>query len=318
MQQDSVGRTREAIRSFLRLSPSYVPSEIALQRQEDADGYTRSLVRYAASGGDQIEAFLFEPIADELHGAVIALHQHNSEWEIGKSEIAGLMGDPLQAFGPALARQGIAVLAPDAIGFESRLRKSGAGAKLAPPAAKPQGTPESWLQYYNQMAYRLVTGDFLMRKLLGDCSTALSVLQEHTSISRLGVVGHSFGGILALFLAAVDERLAYACSSGAVCSYKYKMANSTALEMSLVIPGFADQFDIDDLLRCVAPRQMLVVSADDDPYSADAEQVVVKALPEFEKEGCGDHLLHLRVPGQHGLDQGRFDAIVEWMLQQAQ
>jgi catechol 2,3-dioxygenase-like lactoylglutathione lyase family enzyme len=32
--------------------------------------------------------------------------------ELGKSEPAGLAGDPLQAFGPVLARQGVLVLAP--------------------------------------------------------------------------------------------------------------------------------------------------------------------------------------------------------------
>jgi len=34
---------------------------------------------------------------------VVALHQHNSQWHLGKSEVAGLAGEPLQAFGPALA-----------------------------------------------------------------------------------------------------------------------------------------------------------------------------------------------------------------------
>jgi hypothetical protein len=131
------------------------------------------------------------------------------------------------------------------------------------------------------------------------------------------VVGHSFGGTLALFLAALDTRVAYACTSGAVCSYKHKLANGTALEMSLVIPGFAKEFDVDDLLRCVAPRQIFVVSADADPYSADADDMVAEGMPEFEKQGCKDHLQHLLVPGQHALNQERFDAIVEWMVARA-
>jgi hypothetical protein len=33
--------------------------------------------------------------------------------------------------------------------------------------------------------------------------------------------------------------------------------------------------------------------------------------------GCEDHLQHLRVRGQHGLDQKRFDAIVDWTASEA-
>lgn len=309
-------KLRKNIRAFLKISPTYFPTEISLVLQEEGDGFTRSLIRYSVSDGEEIDAFLFEPTTQEPRGAVLALHQHNSQWTIGKSEIGGLIGDPLQAFGPALARRGITVLAPDAVGFESRLKTAETGTELAPPIVKPHSTAEDWLQYYNQMAHRLVHGDLLMRKILDDSSAALSVLQEHTSIAGVGVMGHSFGGIVALFLAALDIRVAYACSSGAVCSYKQKLERGTALEMSLIIPAFAENYDLDDLLRCVAPRSILVVSSEDDPQSADAAEVVRNAFPAFEKMGYRNHLQHLRVPGPHALDEMRFDAITSWIAMQ--
>jgi dienelactone hydrolase len=288
-----------------------------LIHEEEEDGFTRTLIRYPAPDGEGIDAFLFQPTNQEPSGAVLALHQHNSQWAIGKSEITGLAGDPLQAFGPALARRGITLLAPDAVGFESRLSTAGWGTTLAPPLDKEHSTADGWLQYYNHMAHRLVRGDLLMTKILTDCAAALSVLHHHTKKSRLGVVGHSFGGTVTLFLAALDARVAFACSSGAVCSYRHKLATGTALEMSLVIPSFAERFDLDDLLRCVAPRKMFVVSSQDDPLSADAEDLVRNALPVFEKQGCADHLQHLRVPGRHAVDQTRFEAISNWIVMQA-
>jgi dienelactone hydrolase len=308
---------RENIRSFLRLPVSHPRPGVSFIRQDQEDGFTRSLIRYLASDGEQIEAFLFQPTSEEPNGAILALHQHNSQWAIGKSEIAGLAGDPLQAFGPALARRGITVLAPDAVGFESRLKSAGGGATLAPPLSKEHSTSEGWLQYYNHMAHRLVRGELLMTKILTDCSAALSVLHHQTGRSHIGVVGHSFGGNVTLFLAALDARVAFACSSGAACSYRHKLVTGTALEMSLVIPGFAERFDLDDLPRCVAPRKIFIVSSEDDPYSADAEDLVRNALPVFEKQGCADHLQHLRVPGRHALDQARFEAISNWMVMQA-
>jgi hypothetical protein len=82
-------------------------------------------------------------------------------------------------------------------------------------------------------------------------------------------------------------------------------------------PGFCDHFDFDDLLRCIAPRKLFVVSATDDPMSADAEDLVRAALPTFEELNCAGHLPHLRTAGGHALNQDRFEAIVHWVVAEA-
>jgi dienelactone hydrolase len=310
---------RESLTSFLRFSSSApTPKLHEVERTREAD-YDRSLVWYEAPDGDRIEAFLFEPVQAPRRGGILALHQHNSQWSLGKSEIAGLAGDPLQAFGPALARAGVTVLAPDAVAFESRSGAAGWGTSLAPALHKSHSRPEGWLDHYNQMAHRLVKGDLLMRKVLTDSATALSVLRHLDEVdpASVGVLGHSYGGSVALFLAALDVRVAFACSSGAACSYAHKLEHGTALEMSLVIPNFLERFEIVDLLRCVAPRRLLIVSSEDDPHSADATDLVRDALPAFIAHGFPGHLEHLRVPGSHELDQRRYQAILAWAIAQA-
>ena len=307
---------RESLRSFLNVSLSVPAPKVHSIYEVKEDGYTRSLIRYVAPDGEEIKAFLLEPDGDS-QGAILALHQHNSQWEMGKGEIAGLAGDPQQAFGPTLALRGITVLAPDAIGFESRMKKAGAGASLAPNLDRPNSSAESWLQYYNQMAHRLVQGDLLMKKILDDSSLALSVLQEHTKIERLGAIGHSFGGITCPVSGRFGHSSCLRLYQRSGCSFQHKLANGTGLEMSLIIPGFAEKYDVDDLVCCVAPREILVVSATDDPQSADADNVVKNAFKEFASLGCPGHLEHLRVSGGHPLDPARFDAIVEWVATQA-
>ncbi|HUA91641.1 MAG TPA: hypothetical protein VL991_03685 [Terracidiphilus sp.] len=308
---------RERIRSFLKVTLPTCSPDVRFIEREAEDGITRSLISYTAPDGDQIEAFLFQPEAAKPQAAVLALHQHNSQWLIGKSEIAGLAGDPLQAFGPALARHGVMVLAPDAVGFESRLSKAGWGSSLAPSSSKPHSTPEGWLQYYNQMAHRLVKGDLLLRKILEDSAAGLSALETLSGIRNLGVVGHSFGGNTTLFLAALDTRVIFSCASGSVCSFRHKLRSQTALEMSLIIPGFCNHFDFDDLLRCIAPRRLLVISSQEDPLSADAEDLVRAALPAFEQLNCVAHLQHVRTAAGHALDRERFNAIIDWCVARA-
>lgn len=273
-------------------------------------GFTRKLVTFAAEDGETIQAFLFEPLT-KSRTAIVALHQHASDWALGKSEIAGLAGDRFQAFGPALARIGFTVLAPDALGFESRRGTSSAGEHLAP--LRPNLIASDWLQYYNHAMHRLVRGELLMTKLLGDIAAAISSLQALVPAADIGIFGHSFGGNLALFAAALDTRIALAVSSGAVCSYREKFARGIGLEMALVIPGFAPRFDFDDLLGCIAPRKMLVVSSDEDPFAADADDVVARAMPAFESAGAARNLSHFRVRGAHALDQERFTAIMDFL-----
>lgn len=260
------------------------------------DGFTRKTVSYAVRG-ETIDAFLFEPVAAR-RGAVVALHQYNS-WNLGKSEIAGIAGDRHQAFGPVLALAGITVLAPDAIGFESR---------------RVQAT-DGRFGYMNSALHGLERGELLITSVLADVAAAVRILRELAG-PRVGVMGHSYGGNIALFAAALDERIAYACSSGAACSYRHKLSHSAGLEMALAIPGFAARFDIDDLMRCIAPRGLLVVSADRDPYTADATELVERARPAFSAAGAEQNLQHIRVSGDHPLDTARFAAIVGWIVAQ--
>ena len=308
---------RSQLAQFLGLSPPADAGVAEVVDQGACDGHTRTLLRYAASDGDRIDAFLFEPVDVPIRGGALVLHQHNSQWSMGKSEVAGLAGDPLQAFGPALARRGVAVLAADAIGFESRLDKSVGPVPIAPPMTKPGSSAAGWLQYYNQMAHRLVRGDLLMRKMLQDCQAGLAVLQRSVPAGApVGVIGHSMGGSVALFLGALDSRVAFVCSSGAVGSYRERLARGIGLEMALVIPGFASRFDIDDVMRCVAPRGLFVVSGEEDNATRDASNIVTAVQSQWASAGARRRLSHLRVPGGHALDPQRFNAMVEWVAEQ--
>jgi dienelactone hydrolase len=280
--------------------------------QANEGEFIRKLVSHSAADGESIQSFLFEPRTPP-RAAVVALHQHNSDWSLGKSEIAGLAGDPLQAFGPALARAGVLVLAPDALGFESRRGSPDAGAHVPAPPLGERASARDWLQYYNHAMHRLVQGELLMTKLLGDVASAVSALEAVAPGTPIGVVGHSFGGNLALFAAALDTRVSSAVCSGAASSFRHKLAHGIGLEMALVIPGFALRFDTDDLMRCIAPRRLLVVSSDRDPFSADAVQLVTATRPAFAALGASENLGHLHTHGLHALDRERFDAIVHWL-----
>ena len=276
------------------------PVPVTYQRGHvvEADGFARERIEYRGLEGDLIPAFLFTPRGRDTLGGVVVFHQHNGQFHFGKSEVAGDVGDAFQAFGPALARRGLAVLAPDSISFEDR--------RAAVRGVEPDYY--DWLQHYNAMSYRLLDGDLLMRKCLDDAQRALSVLLEATGIDErlVGVAGHSYGGYTALYHAAVDPRCRWACISGAVCSFETRRREGTGITLFETVPGLARLLDTHDVLSAIGPRPTMVVSGTKDKYSRDADQVVAKIASDF--------ITELRVDREHALDQERFDAIIEWIV----
>lgn len=290
--------TSLALRKRLGLAD---PVAVEFQRSDVrvADGFRLERLDYRGLEGDEIPAFLFTPRDHETLGAVVVYHQHNGQFHFGKSEVAGEVGDPYQAFGPALARRGVAVLAPDAITFEDR---RGAVRGVEP-------DHHDWLRHYNALCYRLLDGDSLMRKCLDDAQRALSVLLAATGIDDdlVGIAGHSYGGTTSLYHAAVDPRCRFAAISGAVCSFATRRREGTGILLFETVPGLARDLELHEVLAAIGPRPTLVVSGTQDKYSRDADQVVARV--------GGDFITELRVDRGHALDQERFAAIVDWIVE---
>ncbi len=265
----------------------------------DDDGYSVSRAT-VDTDTKEIPAYLLVPHGDAV-GAAVVIHQHGGQRHLGKSEVAGLVGDPLLAWGPMLARLGFVVLAPDMIGFEDR-RGNGPGIDERMADAD---------RHYHAMTSRLVRGGMLMSDVIADVAAAVTALGGYAPGLSVGVAGHSFGGTSALFAAAVDERIDWVVSSGAAGSIASRLDEDSGLEFSLVMPGFLQRWEIADALELVAPRPTLVVSAEDDPYSGDADQVVDDARARL--GDASDALTHLRYAGGHALTADRVDDAMRWI-----
>ena len=92
------------------------------------------------------------------------------------------------------------------------------------------------------------------------------------------------------------------------------MINKVGIEMASVIPNFHGRYDIDDLVSCIAPRPLLIVSAEDDKYSRDASYIVEKASSAYSELNALHNLHHRRYQGGHELTQERFDFMIEWLV----
>jgi dienelactone hydrolase len=296
---------RRRLTELLRFAVPPVP-DLLVHAEQGRDGYVEQVVSYTGDEGD-VPALLLVP--EHPRGAgVVVHHQHHAQWQFGKSEVAGLCGDRWQAFGPALARRGVTVIAHDAVGFEDR-RPGGPGTDARESDAS---------DYFTTMCYRLVRGRSLMCTVLADAAAAHSALAGLDGVeeTRIGALGHSMGGASVLLHAALDDRIAFAVVSGSACTYRDRMTHGVGVDCAQAIPGLLELGDLDEIAGLVAPRPMLLCSADDDKYSRDAPRIAEAAARAYRNAGAPEALQHDRAHGGHALTKERFDAIVDWLISQ--
>jgi dienelactone hydrolase len=261
--------------------PTRVPLEPQLLERVDCGSYVREKVSYSTEVEERISAFVCVPKqALAKMPAVFCHHQHNFQFTMGKSEVVGLAGDPDQAYAVELAERGFITFAPDAIAFEER-NWSG-------------GTFEA--EYY-ELASRLVRGQTLLAKVLHDAAVGIDYLVSRSDVDphRIGFLGHSYGGRMAIWLPAIDRRIRAAASNCGCVSYADSLHHEAGIQMEFCLPGVTKYGEIRDIVACVAPTPLLISAATEDRWSRGAQRLYEEALPAFSNSN-----LELRLwPGGH-------------------
>jgi dienelactone hydrolase len=219
-------------------------------------------VTYLVEPGDRVPAYLFVPeglAAGERRPGIFAHHQHAGQFHLGKSEVAGLAGNPEQAYALELARRGYVVLAPDAICFEERGAFRG---ELAAPESQTAGQQFERFEFTK----RILHGSCLQTKMVWDMQRGLDYLASRPEVdgARLGCIGHSLGGQQTLFLAALDDRVQAAVSSCGFASMATVLRDGVTHNFGAYVPGWLEHGDVGDVLASVAPRAFMALNGESD------------------------------------------------------
>ncbi len=262
-----------------------IPNKVELQAKiiesVDCGSYTRHKVEYYATE-DSIPAYLLIP--KHRTGptpAVFCHHQHGGNFALGKSEVVGLAGDPDQAIAVELAQRGYIVLAPDAIAFEER-----------------NWTPDkSGKAEYFELATRLVKGQTLLAKVLSDVSVGIDYLESRPEVdtSKIGFIGHSYGGRMAIWTPVFDKRIKVSASHCGCVNYKDSLSRNSGIQLEFIVPGILKHGDIEDVVRLVAPTPLYISVTEDDTYSKNAQSIYNYAQSAF----VGSELKLKIWPGKH-------------------
>lgn len=225
---------------------------IEILERTDCGLYVRHLLSYFVEPNEKINAYVCIP--KDLKGKVPGIfchHQHNGEFNLGKSEVVGLTGNPEQAYGAELAKRGYVTFATDALGFEER-----------------NWHPEPFLAETYEATSRLTQGTTFMAKLLSDISVGIDVLQEISEVDsgRIGFIGHSYGGKMAFWAAAYDNRIRSAISHCGSTSLRRSLEKDAGILPEQTIPGFLNHGDIVDVAK-LSHAKLLISGTTQDVWS---------------------------------------------------
>lgn len=152
----------------------------------------------------------------------------------------------------------------------------------------------------------LLLGRTLMGDGASDVSHALDfVLAGGTGQAvdpdRVFLFGHSAGGTLAQYAAALDRRISGVLASGSVGPIRETIAARGAAGGDGIIPGFLNWFDTPDLAAMVAPRRYVGLSGARDHIfpASGVEKVVAEARTFFERLDAAERIHAVSVDGPH-------------------
>lgn len=240
-------RSRARLTDLLGPFPRSVPLDLEITETVELDRYVRHHVVFDAELTMSVPAYLLVPRDRQAPGpAVIAVHGHGP----GKDQIVGIGSPSQDAFARQFAEAGYIVLAPD-------LREFGERADWAPEGRDPCDA---------HLVAAVASGRNPLADNLVDLMVCLDVLNDHHLVdpSRIGVAGFSYGGTLALLLAAWDSRIRAAIVSGYFSSFATSHRVPYNLCGSQVLPGMLGLIEHVDIAGLVAPRPLLIETGDDD------------------------------------------------------
>ncbi|MDJ0636942.1 MAG: acyl-CoA thioester hydrolase/BAAT C-terminal domain-containing protein [Xenococcaceae cyanobacterium MO_188.B29] len=126
-------------------------------------------------------------------------------------------------------------------------------------------------------------GQTLLGKVLFDISVGIDLLQSLPEVdsTKIGFIGHSYGGRIALFAPAIDKRIKVAVSNCGSTTFKEMLTQKIGIQFDFVVPNFLAYGDIKDVVRLVEPCNLLILGTDDDRWSKNIEEIIEYAKSAF-------------------------------------
>lgn len=285
--------------------PKPGPLRAELLQTVRKDGYRIEFISYDVTEDERITALLLIPDTvneDEPAPGIAVWHQHNGEYHLGKSEPAGLAGNPMHHTAVGLVKEGYVVICPDALCFEDRQEPTG---KLK------DGDYERF-----EFLREVVRGRSLAWKNIWDMLRAIDLLEGRPEVdgNKLGCYGHSMGSTHSWLIGPLDSRLK--CIVGNCCLPTYDAIEASHLIHCFpnFVPGWKEYGDTPDIAALIAPRALHLNLGEEDTGSpiAYARKGIEHISAAYREAGASDNFSFYIEPGAgHVLSERMWEAVKE-------
>lgn len=254
--------------SLLGEMPARQPLKIDTLESKALDGGVRYKIRYFIEPGnpaletpdDWGSAYLFVPSLpqDKKAPAIVAMHQDDISYHIGKSEPAGLLGDSTMYYGRELFERGYIVICPDRFYHADRRNTCQNWGDLS-----ENDYERDFFTQQKRIGVLLAEGRNTWGKEAYDFSRAVDVLVSLPEVDtvNIGAIGHSAGANILSYCMFFDPRVKVAvanCGTSEINSY-YNYNRPGTMPASLALPCSV-KFGINthDYVAAIAPRALFI------------------------------------------------------------
>jgi dienelactone hydrolase len=245
----------------------------------------------------------------EKRPAILCCHGHGQfgkEPVMGNDSSAELRNNIARNnyhYGLVMAQRGYITYALDWIGFGERNDAN-------KPNHSSLGEGRDWCNLYYLHATMLGMTSLSINVAHGRAATDFAVTLPRVDKNRLGVMGLSGGGTMALWMTLCDARFKATeiiCYSDLWEAFGIRDINYCGMQ---VAPGLYKLVDLPDLQGLIAPRPLLIdIGAQDTCFKVDTAVKCFQRLSAIYKAAGASHSLELDLhPGEHGWGDNKAEA----------
>lgn len=289
-------KARPRLAELIALPEARVPLAVQYGQALQRTGHTRVPLTFATRPNMAAFAYLLIPDRIKTPAAtIVCLPGHGR----GADDLVGIAEDGTNRdhddgyqhdFAVQCARNGYVALALEMAGFGHR----------RDPNSRKSGPSASSCQTASGAA--LMLGESMVGWRTWDAMRAIDFLETRPEVDpgRIAVMGISGGGTVALYAAALDERIKAALLSCSYCTFRDSIYSIPHC-IDNFVPGILREFEVADITGLIAPRFLIAESGRDDPIFPEAgvEAALKGTRAAYVAQGAANHVSHAFFPAGH-------------------
>jgi dienelactone hydrolase len=284
------GRFREKLEDLRGPLPERLPLEVEELEREELEDHTRLLVRIRVSEVSDLPAYILVPRGipeSQTRPGILASHGHV---ERGMEHIAGVEEGP-RSYGLWAVRAGYVTICPAWWGWPGR---DGHSELVGGDRDKCNVIAMAAAMY----------GANLTSLHIQDGTAALDALAARPDVDadRLAVIGNSYGGRTAMWLAAFDDRVKACVAAGAMNTFRERSLKLSSCGIQC-LPGLLQYGDVPEIFSLAAPRALQLQAGEGDSLitPADRDTMVETVSAAYKSLGAEDRFEGVLHPHGHTL-----------------